>query len=71
MRSRAVEGVSFFHVYGFPSDESSQAHSDLSSRVLGLVLQWLQALAWRAEYVTAHGSTILLNERNGSAPAKT
>lgn len=70
LRSRAIASVSFVHVYGFPGDANSQAPSDLSSRVLGLVLQRLQALALRAEYVAADGSAIPLDERNGSLSAE-
>lgn len=68
--SQAIEKVSFVHVYGFPGDVKSQAPSDLSTRVLSLVLQRLRSLALRAEYLTADGSTIALDKHNGSLSAE-
>lgn len=66
LRSRAVSEVSFVHVHGFPGDERSRTPSDLSARILSLVIQRLEALAFRAEYVDDSGSVTVLDERNGA-----
>ena len=66
LRSRATSEVSFVHVYGFPGDAGSRDPSDIAARVLGSVLQRLDALAIRGEYVDDRGTPTALDEQNGS-----
>jgi hypothetical protein len=66
LRSASVTTVRFVHVYAFPGDTSPQAPSGLAKRTLTSILQALESLAQRAEYMQPDGTVVPLGSHNGS-----
>lgn len=66
LRSETVSAVTFVHVYGFPGDANQSAVAGLAKRTLKAVFNSLEALAQRGEYLQSDGTTVSLDEHNGS-----
>lgn len=66
LRSASVTTVRFVHVYGFPGDAFPRAPSGLARRTMTSILQSMESLARRAEYLQADGTVVPLGSHNSS-----